>query len=84
MVASLTKQESRSRYIDKLLKFVERRTSYDLRPSAERAPRFRSSPSDHYYVSTQSRTVHNLALWLRERAGDRAIQVSAQVFSMVG
>ncbi|KAF8131396.1 hypothetical protein EV363DRAFT_1165559, partial [Boletus edulis] len=73
MVASLTKQESRTRYINKLIKYIERKTNLDLRPLAERTRRVRSSPSDHYYVSTQSRTVYNLSVWLQERAGDRAI-----------
>jgi len=80
MVTSLTKQESRARYIDKLIKHIERKTNLDLRPLAERAHRVRSSPSDHYYVSTQSRTVYNLSIWLQEHVGDRAIKVGGHSF----
>ncbi|KAF8132262.1 hypothetical protein EV363DRAFT_1164117, partial [Boletus edulis] len=47
-----------------------RKTNLDLRPLVERTRCVRSSPSDHYYVSTQSRTVYNLSVWLQECAGD--------------
>ncbi|KAF8546202.1 hypothetical protein OG21DRAFT_1427768 [Imleria badia] len=74
MVASLTKQESCTRYINKLIKHIEGKTNLDLRPLAERPCRVRSLPSDHYYVSTQSRTVYNLSVWLQEHARDCAIK----------
>ncbi|KAG6369353.1 hypothetical protein JVT61DRAFT_14998 [Boletus reticuloceps] len=74
MIASLTKQESRALYIDKLIKYVEKKLNLDLRPLAEHPCCVRTSPYEHYHVSTQSRTVHNLSVWLQGYAGDRAIK----------
>jgi hypothetical protein len=76
MLASMSKHESRERYISKLTKVLWSNKNDHAKPPKEQSGRLRTSPTEHYHIAKVSRDKFDLSIWLNARAGDRAIQAS--------